>query len=298
MDEPDWLPEPPDIPSDLLARCRTRGDFRPIFFEWYKYVGLLANAVASIRGDSPGVRAIPALHYATLIGLLNRNARLMFANVALSHEGLFGETTAILDRCIFESCVKVCWLCSDGRSEAFERFIADGLKSELELEKEINANIEKRNGAVLEIERRMLKSIAGAFDSVGLTRDEVANSKKLPDLAAMISAVGRSRLMYVVGQRIGSHHVHGTWISLRTHYLEAGDDGVLRPRDHDCEPHVNQFMYVPMVVLDALRSFAEFALADTDVAAAFNGLINSTSEEIMEINKEASGADFDPAGRT
>jgi hypothetical protein len=281
--------------EELLAQCRKSGDFRPVLFEWYKFVGILSNFLARIRGDSPGVRQIPAVHYAVLIGLLNRSARLMVANVALSHEGAFGETTAIVDRCIFESCVKLSWLCSGALADGFERFLAEGLKTELELEKEIKANIETRSGVVLGIERRMLGSIGRHIAAAGLTSEAIAASKKLPDMAAMIAALGHDRLMYVIGQRIGSHHVHGTWPSLRVHYLEADESGRLRPRDHDCSTHVNQFMFVPLAVLRAMHSFVAFAFTDADFSAAFSSLLQSTEEEIMRISNEIVGTDFEEA---
>lgn len=58
------VPLPPEITEDQLDHCRKTGDFCPVMFEWYKYVGLLCNFYASIRSDSPAVRKIPPSHYA------------------------------------------------------------------------------------------------------------------------------------------------------------------------------------------------------------------------------------------
>jgi hypothetical protein len=293
----EWgIPDPPSFSPELLAKCRASGDFGAVFFEWYKFVALLSNLLARVRSDSPALAPLPAVHYAVLVGMLNRNARLMLSNVALSHEGQFGETTAILDRCIFETCVKVMWLCSRSLPDAFERVLADGLKTELELEKEVRANIAKRGGQAQKIEKRMLRSIGRAIQSSGLTPEQVANAKKLPDLAAMISSVGHGRLMYVVGQRLGSHHVHGTWVSLASHYLEPDDTGVLRPRDADCRTHVNQLMFVPLAVLWALSAFVEFAFVDPEIRAAFSAIIDGSSKEILEFAEEDAGEDFETSG--
>src|SRR6266480_119580 len=68
---------------------------------------------AHIQRSTLAFRHIPSQHYHVLVGLLNRCARLMLSNIALSHEGKFGETTAIIDRCIFETAVKLTWLCID-----------------------------------------------------------------------------------------------------------------------------------------------------------------------------------------
>jgi Family of unknown function (DUF5677) len=184
------LPDPPKFSADDWKRARDSGDYCPLLFEWYKFTSTLCNFSASIRPDSPAVRPINRLHYAVLIGLLNRCARLMLSNVALSHEGLFGETTAIVDRCIFESCVKVCWLCQNAAADGFERFLADGLKIELELKEKIERAVTSRGGQTLEIEKRMLQSIARYVESSGMSAADVAAAKKLPDMAAMIETLG------------------------------------------------------------------------------------------------------------
>jgi uncharacterized protein DUF5677 len=266
-----------------------------MLFEWYKFVGTLCNFFASIRPDSPAVRHIRPLYYAVLIGLLNRSSRLMLSNVALSHEGLFGETTAIVDRCIFESCVKVCWLCQSTSEDRFERFLADGLKTELELKEKIERAIADRGGETLEIESRMLKSIARYIESSGMSADAVAATKKLPDMASMIDSLGQDRLTYVVGQRIGSHHIHGTWPSLRMHYLTESDDGLLMPRDHDCSTHVNQYVFVPLFVLDAMEQFVRFIFAKKEDATSMVELVGSVRCEIEKINAEVVGTDFERA---
>jgi hypothetical protein len=292
---PYTLPSPPEFTDEEWRKSRESGDYAPILFEWYKFVGQIANFIACIQPDSPAIRKMDYTQYAVLIGLLNRCSRLMLSNVALSHEGLFGETTAIIDRCIFDSCVKVAWLCENKAADDFDRYFADGLRTELELKAAISANIQSRGGAVLAIEKRMLASIDRTVRSSGLPEAKILAAKKLPDLASMIDSIGGDRLMYVVGQRIGSHHVHGTWTSLRMHYLVEADggNGILRPRDHDCSTHVNQYVFVPWAVLTALKSFVGFIFADATDAETVHGLIDSVLSEIESINREVVGQDFE-----
>jgi hypothetical protein len=216
----------------------------------------------------------------------------MLANVALSHEGLFGETTAIVDRCIFESAVKLVWLCEAPLHDRFERFTAEGLKTELEFRDTINANIAARDGGVLPIEKRMLVSIENHVQSSGLTFEEIAAAKKCPDLASMIDALGHDRLLYLIGQKIGSHHVHGTWPSLRFHYLEENESGDLRPRDHDCDTHVNQYVFIPKIVLRAVEAFVRGVVADAEGQKAFLEVLESVHDEINAVNAEVVGDDF------
>jgi len=108
----------------------------------------------------------------------------------------------------------------------------------------------------------------------------------------MINAVRRHRLLYMVGQKIGSHHVHGTWPSLRLHYLEEAD-GVLRPRDHDCATHVNQYVFIPLITLDSLRSFVAFVFHNEEDREEIIQLLGAIEEEIMVINEEVVGRDFE-----
>ena len=112
-----------------MRQCKEVDDYTPILFGWYKFVGGLLSSFEHTTG-SPAYRQISQQHYHILIGLLNRCARLMLSNIALSHEGRFGETTAIVDRRIFESGVKLIWLCIDPCQEKFTRYLVDGLKTE------------------------------------------------------------------------------------------------------------------------------------------------------------------------
>jgi hypothetical protein len=287
------LPDPPSFSEEEMKRCSETGDYTPALFEWYKFVASLAFVVTHILRTSPAYRTIPDRHYHVAAGLMNRCARLMLSNVALSHEGKFGETTSIVDRCIFESAIKIAWLCENPSDDSFVRYLADGLKTELEFRAEIKANIAGRGTTALPIETRMLRSIANHIAASGLSDAEITSTKKLPDLASQMAAVGQTRLHYVIAQRIGSHHVHGTWPSLLFHYLEeqSGDPITFVPRGHDCKTHINQYMYISIVVLRALRAYVNYAL-HVGEADALVGLFASTEDELMRVYTEAVGGDL------
>ena len=294
MTEQMQVPDPPKFSDEQVEKCRESGDFMPMLFEWYKFVAHLCIFFALIKSESPAVREeVPPVQFAVLTGLLNRCSRLMLSNIALSHNGRFGETTALLDRCIFESCVKVRWLCHKGTDDAFKRYLADGLKTEVELSAEIRSNIAGREGNdVLVIEERMLNSIQRHMALAGLTELEISEIKKLPNTAAMISDLGHQRLMYVVGQRLGSHHVHGTWPSLLMHYLEE-EDGSLVLRDHNCDTHPNQFVMIPLLVLSAMAAYIGFIFESDEDIEPMTGLLQSVEDEVLKINAELAEGDFD-----
>jgi len=293
----DIFPTPPSFKEAELQDCRDSGDYCPVLFEWYKYTAIVTNKIACLDFSSPAVRVVHKPHFGALIGLLNRCSRLMLANKTLSHEGLFGETTAIVDRCIFESTVRVLWLCKQDSDEAFGRFFAEGLKTELALKTEIQAQIAGRGNQTLVIEARMLKSIARYLKTSGMSDDEIAASKKLPNLAVMIENLGQDHLAYIVGQKLGSHHVHGTWPSLLLHYLNWDDEGSFHPRDHDCRTHVNQYVFVPLMVLSATKAFCAWLLTPEGAQPLIDRL-RSIENEIHAINKDVIGKDFNPAQET
>lgn len=286
------LPQIPTITQEQLEQCRTSGDYCPILFEWYKFTGELCNFFARLRPDSPAFIQIEPLYHGIFVGLLNRCSRLMLANIKLSHQGLYGETTAIIDRCIFESCIKIIWICNKKSTERFQQFIADGLKTELRLKEKINEKITSRENKKLVIENRMLESIDKYISSSNLTEEEIKDIKKLPSLFDMVTEV-QDDLSYIIGQKIGSHHVHGTWPSLFMHYLSLDKNGFYAPRDHNCATHENQYVIMPLFVLRAIEAYVQFIISEQPTKNNCLGLIKATKNEILKLNKEIVGDDFE-----
>jgi hypothetical protein len=89
------IPKPPTFSEEEMRTCREAGDYMPILSEWYSYVGLFVHFFISIRPDSPAYNSVRPQHYYVLVGLLNRCARLMLSNLALSRDGNFGNDSHI-----------------------------------------------------------------------------------------------------------------------------------------------------------------------------------------------------------
>lgn len=286
------LPQLPTFSEDLVNECTNRKDFRPILFEWYKFTAILCNIIACISQESSALREILPVHFSVLTGSLNRCSRLMLSNAHLSSTRKHGETTRLLDRCITETAVKIQWLCHKDNADAFTRYLADGLKNDLLLKKQISENIGKRNGNFTVIEQRILNSIKNCVDLSGLSEQGVFASKKLPDFANMCDCLGFTDVFYTATQRMGSHAVHGTWSDLILNYLRHEDSKRLYPRDHDSETQDVQFIFVIHMVLDAMKNFLNYVVSDKSAIEDFVAIIEHVDEKIREIQSLAWSTDF------
>lgn len=281
----------PTFSDELIEQCTQSGDFRPILFEWYKFVGIFCNQISCISPESPAFEKIPSVHFAVLIGLLNRCSRLMLANTRMSSTRKYGETTRLLDRSISESAIKVQWLCYPNNSDRFVRYLADGLKKDLKLKEQIEHNIQNRNGSILVIEQRMLDSIEKCLSLSGLSEQDVNNAKKLPDFASMCKDLEYGDILYTSIQRMGSHAVHGTWSELVFNYL-THEDQRFYPRDHDVDTQDAQFVIVIHLVLDAIESFLRHVISDVSERSEIIATLHEVDEKITEIQHLAWDADF------
>ncbi len=282
----------PTFSDELIKQCTQSGDFRPILFEWYKFVGIFCNQISCISPDSLAFQNIPSVHFAVLIGLLNRCSRLMLANIRLSTTGKYGETTRLLDRSISESAIKVQWLCRKANTDSFVRYLADGLKKDLVLKQQIEKNILDRNGSILVIEKRMLASIQNCINLSGLSEQDIQAAKKLPDFAQMCKDLGYNDGAYTAIQRMGSHAVHGTWSELVLNYLQHEDGQRFYPRDHEVETQDAQFITIIRLVLEAMSAFLRYAISDVSERDEILSTLSEVDEEIVKIQRLAWAADF------
>lgn len=291
--ESDDLFLPPPQPTALEWGEYEKSGFEPLFFEWYKCAASVLNVISAVQPDSPAFRCADPRHYYVLSGLMHRCVRLMSANVALSHEGSFGETSAIVDRCLCESAIRIEWLCAERTQERVLRYLTDSLRPELEFETQIRSNIGERDNHPLPIETRMMKSIQNHFDAAQVTRGDIAQSKRLPDMAAMLEGLGYDRLAYVVVQRMGSHHIHGTWPSLLHHYLTQSDEiseYAFHPRHQSVQMHVNQYVHGSRFALQAGIAYSRL-LFDEAEAESLEALCGDILEEMLAHYREATADD-------
>jgi hypothetical protein len=247
--------------------CAESGDFGYIFFEWYRWVGNLATVVAFIQPNSGDFAAISKREYHLWSALVGRCSRLMLSIIALTHEREFGAQD------------------TENRTE---RLIANGLHPELEFERLIRSNIQNNGGNSTPLEKRMLVSIENHFLAAGLTKNEVEQAKRLPNLASMFKDIGWSRLDYVVFQRLGSHAVHGNWPVLIIDYLVESDlEGIdFMPRGTPVVMHPNLYMSGGRLVLAAIAAYCRVCLSPA-AGTDFEGLAEEAYDRLMQDYEKA-----------
>lgn len=289
------FPEIPKFETELLEQCKKEGDPMPLLFEWFKLVGVLAINVGSIAPETTGYLIRPKVHRAVASGLACRCGRLMFSIAKLSAGGLGGESAAILCRCIAETAVVLEWLTShDNTNEAFQRYLADGLKTDIKLEDEIRSSISDRNGQTLAIERRMLDSIERSRSDAELERSDIEDTKKLPDIKSMMTSLGLDDRHYLGVQRMMSQFVHGTWTDLRSHYISKEESGDFSLKDIDDAPlHPNVFWLTVLSVSRTLKAHFDYMVGDEQLRLEFNLYIEQIREGVMWADNLRSAGDND-----
>jgi hypothetical protein len=217
----------------------------------------------------------------------------MLANIRLGATKQYGETIMLIDRSIYESVVIVRWLCLKDSDESFQRFLADGLRSDLILKDHIQTSVAGREGKALVIESSMLSSIQECIESTGLSEEQIRSISGLPDLFSMCHDVGLSERYYIGTQRMGSHAIHGSWTSLRGHYLRQDEDGKYYLRDHDVPPHENQLMVIPIMLLGTLKYFIEYVVPVDSHREPIDSIMNETISELEKLAQEIVSSDFE-----
>lgn len=293
----DLIPDPPDIPDDLLAHCRERDDYRQILFEYYKYVATLCVISSYLEFESPAWTGGKRLRWVVLVGLLTRCHRIMGGHLEFWQDDRYGDLSRIFDRCLLETCTKIRWIASDPTDVRLRRYLEDGLKGEAEQVKEINRNIEARGGEQIVIEQRMLEAIQNTLEAAEMSMDDLASIRKGPPLSAMFEDLGERRFVYTVMGKLASHAVHGSWPNLLNSYLEGETKESLRPRANPQPSHINQYVINSLYVLDACLSYVEANFNSDEIDTLhFLEVLRAARDEIWELNLEIAAADFAPVG--
>jgi len=266
----------------------------PLVFEWYKYVGMLSNYVASLLPDAPGASSVPRQTYGILTSLLMRCSRLMLAVLELASKHRFGEALPILSRSICESAIKMMWLIN-ATEEQMRSFIADGLAAELEMRSMVKRNISRR-GFEQVIEKRMLESIDRALVASGMDPKSIRSiARELPNLREMYKAVDGEHGddLYVAVQKLGSHATHGTWLDLLLHYSDESNEMSSLNYDH-VPPDEDGLRMSALLVNEACQKFINRVQPPQELLEYVLPKLAAAEAGLLESNRISYGCDFEP----
>jgi len=177
--------------------------------------------------------------------------------------------------------------------ELFERYMADGLRSDLRLQDQIRARIAERGGRVLVVEDRMLKSISHCLSLTGMSEADVRSAKKMYDFNAICRDLQLSPEAYISIQHLGSHAIHGTWTDLLFNYLEPDGAGAFNIRDNVVRPEATHLIVVALEVISTLQEYLEFSVADEDARRELLNVCSRAQEKTLTIFRASVSGDYE-----
>lgn len=191
------------------------------------------------------------------------------------------EIAFILARLAFETIVNVKYLIANASQELFDSYVCYSLKHEKKLLNKIEHNIKQRNGEILPIEERMLRSIKTTFVKSEVTRDQVSTNEPRnwggKNIYQKAEDVGLSEAyLGVFGG--GSHSVHGNWMDLLGYQLQDVEGGFRAQHDWRYpRPQIN--FAISLLTTHALAEYSQF-LAIEELSALMLPRIADVVERI------------------
>lgn len=144
-----------------------------LVFELYKEALSVVNLAAHLLDDAANVKGGWPRNQAICGGLMIRIAKFMLVVTQLSAKRDRADVVCALNRSILESGVNLEFLLNKNEDAVFDQFVKFSLGPERELYDIVQANIAKRGGEVLPIEKRMLESINRVCEASSVKIEEV-----------------------------------------------------------------------------------------------------------------------------
>ena len=171
------------------------------------------------------------------------------------------DVAVILIRMCFESCVNIRYFIKNYSYNLATEYIESGFSFERELLKNINKNILRRDGKVLHIESRMLKSIDDMekFSAVDISSIDPKKKGwgKQRDIAGKSSNIGWTNLYDGIYKNT-SRNVHGDWSDIYENHLTVDGLGMFSPKLEWQTLRVQSLTSLSLIVLDTLHDAIPF----------------------------------------
>ena len=198
-----------------------------------------------------------SLRAAIHVGLLLRLREVAGSIEILSRHTATRTPINALARLVMETCVDIEYLCTQGDDDTYRRFALSGLKVELALAEDLQAQVAARDGSAEPMESRLIDATMERMRADGFSTDDVAEAPKQwgPDFASKLRAIGSDEPRhYLFFQRYPSSYIHGTWVSLRNTYIGHQDGGYVVYGDWQARNRASLLPAIGTVVCRALAA--------------------------------------------
>ncbi len=165
------------------------------------------------------------------------------------------EICLIINRFIAETAINLKYLLIESEERVKRNYIKYSLITEKELWGIIKENASLRNGDLLNIEKRMQKSIMNSFDDSDFELEDVNKSSNWKSIKSRANIVA-GEMFYNVYYGISSHSIHGNWQDILSNNLtKSGENFKL---NLDWQKSKPQMMDLAIFLnLDILEVFIE-----------------------------------------
>lgn len=274
-------------PVDISA-IHSKDEAEATAFELYKETARVLTVVSHIcEGTSPENLSLPR-NQAICVGLLVRIVKFMVAIIQLSAKDRRGDVVLALNRCILESTINLEFLATKHSAEFFDRFVENSLGPERELYDLIHNNIADRGGDVWPIETRMLKSIERICKLSSIKIEDV--KQKYPEwgqnLRERLKALGKEDL-YLTLQRIPSHAIHGSWVDIVLHHVDADEaKGSFKPNSESKSADARLLTPIAFLVLEAALVYLRTYFGKHDESKTISDRIEDLEKRIGIVDQQ------------
>jgi hypothetical protein len=180
------------------------------------------------------------------------------------------EIAQIMCRLSFEAVVDVRYLLRKMDAELADDFVRSSYRQERILRDQIAERIAVRDGEMLPVEDRMLKSINRAADMAGISLDDVSTKRRDwggKNTRAKANEVFGDDLAYIGAFGGMSQSVHGSWGDLMQFHLETEDGKRFAPRSEWGHPRPQLLTTITFLSASAVDEF--FGYWDEELQARF-----------------------------
>lgn len=180
------------------------------------------------------------------------------------------EIAQIMCRLAFEAVVDIRYLLRKMDAELAEDFVRTSYRQERILRDQISERIRARNGEMLPIEDRMLKSIDRAVAMSGISLDDVSTKRRDwggKNTRAKAKEVFGDDLAYIGAFGGMSQSVHGSWGDLMQFHLKTEDGKRFGPHSEWGHPRPQLLTTIIFLSASAVDEF--FAYWDEELQARF-----------------------------